>query len=237
MSGKKQRREKRIPEPSPVAIAVAEIPTITRIPAPLAERRVDLAIAIGLAVAYFVILCATSNGIGFARDEGYYFSAATSYNQWFQDLPKAAHAGHFLDMFREPAVARYWKNNDLHPPLVKILQGFAWQIFGKSGITSNAFAFRLPGPLSGAIILILAYFLALRAYGRLAAIVACALYALGPRAFFHSHLAAFVIPVIAGWMAIAAHFLWVTEGGEERGAIAWKTLIASLLRTARWKLR
>jgi 4-amino-4-deoxy-L-arabinose transferase-like glycosyltransferase len=48
--------------------------------------RLDFGIASGLALGYFVLLAATSSGIGYVRDEGHYFRAAEVYNRWFEAL-------------------------------------------------------------------------------------------------------------------------------------------------------
>jgi hypothetical protein len=48
--------------------------------------RRDLAFAALLGVGYFALLAATSNGIGYVRDEGHYFRAAEVYNRWFEAL-------------------------------------------------------------------------------------------------------------------------------------------------------
>ena len=45
-----------------------------------------LSVALGLSVGFMALLLGTSEEIGYARDEGFYFQAAASYEAWFSLL-------------------------------------------------------------------------------------------------------------------------------------------------------
>jgi hypothetical protein len=45
---------------------------------------VDHVIGAMLAVVYLAVLVSTARGIGYARDEGFYFRASSAYAAWFE---------------------------------------------------------------------------------------------------------------------------------------------------------
>ncbi len=150
------------------------------------SRRLPLA----LAALTFLALFATQAPVGFVRDEGYYFGAAKSYEQWL------------LLVFRDPAAAlrdteRYWSINFEHPGLAKLLFAGSHLLFTTwLGWLPDALAWRLPGFLFGAL---LAYWLSLLGAqrSRAAALLAPALFWAAERTFFHGHLACFDVPICA----------------------------------------
>ena len=149
-------------------------------------RRLPLA----LAALTFAALFATQSGVGFVRDEGYYFEAARSYEQWV------------LLLLRAPAAAlrdtgRYWSLNFEHPGLAKLLFALSHLVFTTwLGWLPDALAFRLPAFAFGAL---LTYWLAMLAAqrSRPAAVFAPALFWGAERTFFHGHLACFDVPICA----------------------------------------
>ena len=150
------------------------------------SRRLPLA----LAALTFAVLFATQATVGFVRDEGYYFEAAKSYEQWM------------LLLFRAPAAAlqgteRYWGVNFEHPGLAKLLFALSHLIF-TTGLRwlPDALAWRLPGFLFGAL---LTYWLAVLGgqRSRAAAALAPALFWCAERTFFHGHLACFDVAICA----------------------------------------
>src|SRR5438309_10895407 len=150
------------------------------------SRRLPLA----LAALTFAVLFATQATVGFVRDEGYYFEAAKSYEQWM------------LLLFRAPAAAlqgteRYWGVNFEHPGLATLLFALSHLIF-TTGLRwlPDALAWRLPGFLFGAL---LTYWLAVLGgqRSRAAAALAPALFWCAERTFFHGHLACFDVAICA----------------------------------------
>src|SRR5689334_18569477 len=92
-----------------------------------AQKMVDPAIAFALFGAYVALLLATVHDLGYARDEGFYFHAASDYRKWFDILftdPAAA--------LKQTAVDAHFRQNHEHPVFVKSLFALAFKfLFGK----------------------------------------------------------------------------------------------------------
>lgn len=152
----------------------------------------DHLVGLALAVSYVAVLLAGSRDVGMARDEGFYVVAAERYGAWLEQLfedPSAATT-------RE-AVDRAWSYNHEHPSLVKSM--FAvfhlaqqkWELFEQPSM-----AYRFFGMLCGGLLLWLIYVFGARAYGRQVGAFAALAFALIPRVFYHSQLAAFDVPIV-----------------------------------------
>ncbi len=163
-----------------------------------AGRRVDHMIGLGLASIYLAVLLATAQDIGFARDEGFYFSASRSYQKWFDVLfenPGKA--------FKQETVDQYWKYNHEHPALMKTLFGFSERIFHKKlGLMNPSTANRLPGMVSAAAILYLLFLFGSEIFDRRAGLCAALFFGLMPRIFYHAHLACFDVAVTLMWILV-----------------------------------
>ena len=167
-------------------------------------RLVDPSIALGLMVAYTALLLATVRDLGYARDEGFYFAAASTYESWFRVL--------FTDparAFEQSTVDRYWSANHEHPALMKSLFALShhflwekWRWLGEQGT-----AYRFPGIAISAVAVGVTYLWGRRAVCRLAGLVAALLFALMPRTFYNAHLACFDMPVAAMWL-ITCYAYW-----------------------------
>ena len=86
-----------------------------------APHRIPSNALVLIALAWLALLVFTSTDLGFARDEGFYFSAARSYAQWFELLatkPSQALAPGVVDAA--------WSANHEHPSLVKSLFAISW---------------------------------------------------------------------------------------------------------------
>ena len=143
-----------------------------------------------LAALTFAALFATQAGVGFVRDEGYYFEAARSYEQWVALLLRAPAAA-----LRE--TGRYWSVNFEHPGLAKLLFALSHLVFTTwLGWLPDALAWRLP---AFAIAALLTYWLAVLGSqrSRAAAVLAPALFWCAEGTFFHGHLACFDVPICA----------------------------------------
>ena len=71
----------------------------------------DPVIAVALAAVYLIVLLVGLDQLGYARDEGFYFHAARSYQAWFELFasdPAAALS----------SVDAHWSVNHEHPSLV-----------------------------------------------------------------------------------------------------------------------
>ncbi|MBN1769841.1 MAG: glycosyltransferase family 39 protein [Deltaproteobacteria bacterium] len=144
-----------------------------------------------LAASYLAVLLGTALDVGFARDEGFYFTAADRYQQWFDILLKDR-----KEAMRKEVVQRHWDMNSEHPPLMKVLFGFSHRLFhDKLGWLSPSTAYRLPGMLCGALLIYLVFLFAWKRFGELEAFLSAVFLALMPVFFYHAHLDAFDVPI------------------------------------------
>jgi hypothetical protein len=178
----------------------------------LRPRVADRVIAALLGTAYVIWLVATARSLGFARDEGFYFSAAQSYARWFDLLfTRGAEA------LRRPAVDAVWNQNHEHPALMKTLFGFSWMLFHEKWklFADASTAFRFPGMCMGGLTVALTYLLGSRAYDRRAGFVGALLVGLMPRVFYNAHLACFDMPIAAMW-TLTIYVYWRSLGSRHR---------------------
>src|SRR6201986_3451068 len=103
--------------------------------------RWDWACCAVLALGYLTLLLSTVRDLGYARDEGFYFQAAQSYEAWFELLHS-----NFSRALEPSSVDRYWSVNHEHPGLIKALfalsHRYLWsglQLFREQGT-----AYRFP---------------------------------------------------------------------------------------------
>jgi 4-amino-4-deoxy-L-arabinose transferase-like glycosyltransferase len=183
------------------------------------DRR-DLLLASGLALAYLALLLATVKDLGYARDEGFYFQAARSYEAWFELLHQD-----FWHTVQPGVVDRYWVVNHEHPALMKSLFAFShrylftgFQLFREQGT-----AYRFPGMVLSALAVAVTYAWGARENGRWAGVVSALALALMPRVFYHSHLACFDMPVTSLLLVTTFAFARSLEGG-----LAWAILTGVL---------
>ena len=181
-----------------------------------------------LATAYVGCLITTSDGLGYARDEGFYFQAAQQYQAWFELLLENAKRA------LEPAVVDYhWSHNREHPAFVKTLfAGSHWLLHQRLAWFEAGTAYRFIGMLMAGIAVTTLYSWARRTLGSASAAVAAALaFALMPRIFYHAHLACFDIPVATLWLA-TSYAYWRSLADERwRWAAVTGVLYGLLLNT------
>jgi 4-amino-4-deoxy-L-arabinose transferase-like glycosyltransferase len=182
----------------------------------------DALIAAALLVGYTGVLLATSDSLGFTRDEGFYFAASRSYGAWFELLwqsPSEALNRQFVD--------RYWRVNHEHPALIKSLFALSnrWLSGAFSQVSSS---FRFPAMLLSGLAVALTYSWGSRVMGRAGALVAALSLACMPHVFFHAHLACFDVPVSAMWLLTSyvyvralgsRHWGWVLGAGVAYGLL------------------
>ncbi len=164
------------------------------------EQQPRWSVGFALGAAYVGALLLSARSLGYARDEGFYFQAASVYRGWFELLlqdPAAA--------LTRAAVERYWSINHEHPSLMKVLfMASHWLFHDKLGwLAEPGSAYRLPGMLMGGLGVATIYAWGTRAVSPLAGVVSAALFALMPRVFYHAHLACFDVPVATLWLLTA----------------------------------
>jgi hypothetical protein len=177
-----------------------------------ATRNVDPLIGSGIGATYVGWLLATARGLGFSRDEGFYFSASTEYERWFKLLLSTP--GKALE---RAAIDPSWSANHEHPSLMKSLFGLShlylfdkWKIFH-----DQSTAFRFPGMLMMGLALAITYLFAAQVYSRRAGIVAAITLGMMPNVFYHAHLACFDVPIMAMWITC----VYVYWRAEKRGGL------------------
>ncbi|MEO6598788.1 MAG: glycosyltransferase family 39 protein, partial [Polyangiaceae bacterium] len=175
--------------------------------------RLDAGYAVVLGLGYLVLLLCTVRDLGYARDEGFYFQAARSYEAWFELL----HTD-FGRALEPSTVDRYWSLNHEHPGLIKSLfalsHRYLWsgfQLFEEQGT-----AYRFPAMVLSSLGVAVTYVWGAREAGRWAGVVGALSFALMPRVFHHSHLACFDMPVTAMLLITSYAFARSLEGG-----VAW----------------
>jgi 4-amino-4-deoxy-L-arabinose transferase-like glycosyltransferase len=180
--------------------------------------RSDRTIALALGAAYVAWLVATAGTLGFARDEGFYFSAASSYARWFQLL-----VDHGSQALQRGAIDGIWGQNHEHPALMKSLFAFSWMLFHEKWrvFQDASTAFRFPAMCMSGLMVGLTYLFGARALGRRAGLVAALLVAFMPRVFYNAHLACFDAPIAAMWI-LTVYVYWLTLETRHRvlGAVA-----------------
>ncbi len=188
------------------------LPGWMTLPEPIGWR--DHVIGVGLGLAYVVWLLSTARSLGFPRDEGMYFRAATSYVGWWRSLFE-----HGQDALKQGAIDAAWSDNHEHPVLMKTLFGVSWWFLHEKWtvFADASTAFRLPAMGSAGVALWTTYLFGARAFGRRAGLVAAVLLGLMPRVFFHSHLACFDVPIMTMWMV----FLYAHWRAQETRALGW----------------
>ena len=183
--------------------------------APRPDGWMEVAVAATLAFVYLAVLSSTLDGLGYTRDEGFYFDAATRYQAWFE----------LLWSDRAAALERvdaYWRYNSEHPALIKSLFALShlvtwerWRLVAMEGTS-----FRLPGMLLSSLGVGLVYLWGARARGRLVGVTAAVSLAAMPRFFFHAHLACFDGPIVAIWLLCAfSYWRALQRGGLLRYAL------------------
>jgi 4-amino-4-deoxy-L-arabinose transferase-like glycosyltransferase len=187
----------------------------------------DFALAAGIGLAYLALLLTSVKDLGYARDEGFYFQAARSYEAWFELLRTD-----FSQAMQPGVVDRYWSTNHEHPALMKSLFAFShrflwggFQIFREQGT-----AYRFPGMVVSSLGIGVTYIWGARENGRLAGVVSALSLALMPRVFYHSHLACFDMPVTTMLLVTTYAFARSLDGGLG-WAIATGVLYGLLLDT------
>ena len=182
--------------------------------------------------------------IGFGRDEGYYFRAGELYSRWFGAIVDPDE-----DALTAKAIDKHWRYNPEHPVIYKTLFGLSWRLFGDTdravdggvpervatswyrhrsrpapmlGVMRESTAFRLPTVVSAALLLWLLYVFGTQAWDRRVGIGAALLFATMPRAFYHSHLAAFDLP-ITFWSLLVVWLFW--RSVQEDARPGWRPAV------------
>lgn len=178
-------------------------------------RFINHGIGLGLGMCYLAILLATARPIGFARDEGFYFTAARDYQKWFDIL------------YQDPALAfdkktidKNWRYNREHPALMKTLFGFGDRLLHKKwGLMSPSTAMRFPAMVSAALTVYLIFLWGAMIFGIRAGLFAAIGFGMMPRVFYHAHLACFDMPITFMWLLVS-YLYWRSLSSGRYGLAA-----------------
>jgi len=181
---------------------------------PSLQHHQDAWIAAAIASVYVAWLLRTARSLGFCRDEGFYFSAATAYQKWFALLARAPRQA-----LEQTAIDAAWTHNHEHPSLMKSLFALSHLFLHDAykWVADDSTAFRLPGMLMMGLAMFVTYMFAREAYSRRAAVVAALALGLMPRVFYHAHLACFDVPIMAMWCTC----VYVYWRAEKEGSWGW----------------
>ena len=192
----------------------ADLPARTR---SWITRNSDPFIGAGIAAAYVTWLLATARSLGFSRDEGFYFTAASDYKRWFALLVDAP-----AKALERTAIDPIWQSNHEHPALMKSLFAISHTLLHDrfKVFEDDSTAFRFPGMLMMGLALFVTYLFAARAYSRRAGVIAALSLGLMPNIFYHAHLACFDVPIMAMWTTC----IYVYWRSEKEGGLNWAIL-------------
>lgn len=162
----------------------------------------DVWTAIAIALCYTVLLALT-DGMGFTRDESFYFKAGADYAGWFSELWQNTMEGAWARSFAQASIDKHWGYNPEHPVLLKMLFGLSWLLLHKTlGWLGPALAFRLPAMAFAGMLVGTTWKFATELFGRSSGWLAAFTLGVMPHVFFHSHLACFDVPITAMWMLV-----------------------------------
>jgi 4-amino-4-deoxy-L-arabinose transferase-like glycosyltransferase len=164
----------------------------------------DAGIALALGVGFTVVLVKSVATLGYARDEGFYFHAASAYGRWLEQLWASPGAA----MSRK-AVDAAWAVNHEHPGLVKALFALSNLLLQKKLhlFAMEGTSYRFPAMVLAGGLLSVVYLWGAEARSRAAGGVAAVALAAMPRFFYHAHLACFDVPIVAIW-TLCAYCFW-----------------------------
>lgn len=167
-------------------------------------RLTDALLALGLFFGYVITLLRGVGDLGYARDEGFYFQASSSYARWFELLFKDRRAA-----LLPQTVDTFWNANPEHPGLIKGLFALSNLVLQKRLhlFAMEGTSYRFPGMVLGGLALVLVYLWGNEARGRVAGLSAALFLGLMPRFFFQAHLACFDVPIVTMW-TLTAYGYW-----------------------------
>lgn len=173
-------------------------------------------IALALGALYVVVLVKTAPAQGYARDEGFYFSAAESYARWFELLLRSP-----SEALQRRSIDASFTVNREHPVLAKCLFALSWMAHKRWHLFADeGTSFRFPGMAFAGLTTGLCYLWGAQARSRAAGAVAALLFALVPTTFYHAHLDCFDVPIAAMWLLVAYAYHRSLVVGGWRWALA-----------------
>jgi len=186
-------------------------------------------VALALGLVTVLLLALGHREVGYARDEGFYFSASRSYAAWLGDL--AREPGRALG--REGRDRRFRENHE-HPALLKLAAGASARMFAHAPVAGTedselvdrggvlpvmpeGAAMRLPAQVLAGLGVALLYLVAAAWGGTWAGLLAAGGFILLPHVWFHAGLHAFDVPVAVAMLAVV--LMWRRALVERRAGV------------------
>ena len=188
------------------------------------KKKILALVIFGLLTAHFIWIASTWEGMGYTKDEGYYFTASKTNFGWYKHLVTSTLEGKPFEAFSEKSINRYWRDNHEHPPFCKTVQGLSHDVFHNwLPLLNYGNSHRMATWLWSALLLIFLTLLVTEWMGMKYAVFTIVLLFTLPRVFFHTHINTFDIPVVAMWFMTAYAF---RKGMESH---RWSWLAGALL--------
>jgi hypothetical protein len=172
-------------------------------------RGIDAIAPLGLAVAIFVALLATSRDYALAFDEAFTIDREITLAQWFAEVLEPPAGSTRADYFSRAVLEHYWRFSrhepDGHPPFYALLGVAGW--WCSRGWLDPLAAYRFgPIALTAATSGMVCWFFS-RRQGRVAGVTAAIFLVCLPRTFAHAHYAHYDMPVTCLWLLAQMAFL------------------------------
>lgn len=178
------------------------------------DTRVTRVTALFITVLVSVVVGVTARGVGFTRDEGYYFKAAELYAGWFRELVSSP-----TTALSPAGINAHLGYNPEHPFLLKGL--FALSRVVQTGLELDVMgheAMRLPAWIVAGVAAALVYGLARTVrLSQAGSIVAAVVFVSLPRVLWHMHLSCFDVGVTAAHTGLV--LAWLTLRHTLKGAM------------------
>lgn len=161
---------------------------------PAGKSRLLLLFAAMIFVASVLLLVETCDGLGYARDEGFYFEAARRYGQWLELFWQNRGAA-----MQRKAVDAHFVVNHEHPSLIKLLFAASHVLLQKKlGLfAQEGTSFRFPAMVLAGAMTAVTFLWGARRGSVLTGLLAAGSLLFMPQLFYHAHLACFDIPIAA----------------------------------------
>ena len=189
------------------------------------NRRVDIALALGLGVAAVLAVTLTLRDVGLSYDEPENIEFQTRMRTWLGLLVRAGDGVTPRKALSSETFERYWSyetRRHLHPPMAGYLANMAWWAFHRW--MGEPWSYRMASAILFGLLVALLYGEARAAWGRLSGVGAAAALVLMPRVFGHAHLAVTDTPAMVLWFVCWVTFRPVATG-RPKGHVPWGRMV------------
>ncbi len=152
------------------------------------KKRLNLWLAVFIALASFLPLFLTLEGPGFTWDEAIYTGFSFRYVEWLKSLFTSPHKA-----LSPKTIQRSWGWGTVHPPLAKVLSGLSLQfLFSSRGYLA---ALRMSSAILFTLLVVVMFIWVRSEFGLVAGLASSVSLILMPRFFGHAHLGTLDLPL------------------------------------------